>query len=327
MDWALVERGQDFFVRHAAGCGLSLYYISLVGGFSAPLITKVLTATGYLTSNQPKRVLRRLVDTGSMVTDCVAGGRQSLMPGGAGWRAVLRVRFLHAKVRARLLQQGHGQGHAAGAGAAAGAGEPVVGGGGRRWDSATNGVPINQEDLMATLVRTHSTIPPAPHTSHTHAHTLHTHTRTHRRTLTPHTPPPLNPAPPSAASSRSHTTCWSGSSCSPAQSRRRRTHRSALAAPACLWWPCCRVLLRVDPAAARCRHLARASQPCVAGLPPPLEVHRPPDRSAAGAQPVWVDNGRQGRDRVGCDAPARTGPRLGRGARPHNMDCHPKIWP
>eukprot|EP01050_Picozoa_sp_SAG11_P005547 SAG11_NODE_396_length_9806_cov_37.601855_2_plen_365_part_00 len=129
--------GQDVFMRHLVAGGLSLYYISLVGGFSAPLITRgesafhllssrlraalppvppeliltprsvrapvVLTATGYLTSRQPKRVLRRLRDTGSLIVDCVRGGRAALKPGGAGWVAALRVRFLHAQVRRRLL--------------------------------------------------------------------------------------------------------------------------------------------------------------------------------------------------------------------------------
>jgi len=56
-----IRRGQEVFIRDLPICGLTLFYLSLVGGFSAPLITKVLRATGYLTSG-PKRVMRRLAD-------------------------------------------------------------------------------------------------------------------------------------------------------------------------------------------------------------------------------------------------------------------------
>jgi hypothetical protein len=56
VDWAQLERGQDVFVVHAPAAALSLYYLSLVGGFSAPLITRVLRATAYLTA-PPKQVI------------------------------------------------------------------------------------------------------------------------------------------------------------------------------------------------------------------------------------------------------------------------------
>jgi len=100
-----------------------------VGGFSAPLITKVLRATGYLTSG-PKRVMRRLADTGHMICECLVA--DSLMPpsaqsAGEGWKAVVRVRMLHGMVRRRLK------------------GKPY-------WKPEVWGTPINQEDMMATLL-------------------------------------------------------------------------------------------------------------------------------------------------------------------------------
>ena len=98
VDWEQLERGQQVFTVNAPAAALSLYYLSLVGGFSAPLITRVLRATAYLTA-PPKKVMRRLVDTGAMVAACTTGGAASLRPGGAGWTAVLQVRVLHAKVR------------------------------------------------------------------------------------------------------------------------------------------------------------------------------------------------------------------------------------
>lgn len=130
VDWNMIRRGQQVFIRYLPLCGLALFYISLVGGFSVPLITKVLRATGYLTSGS-KRVLRRLADTGHMICECVIqqDDASSLQPKtrGEGWKAMLRVRFLHGMVRRRLSQKSY-------------------------WRSDLWGVPINQEDMAATLL-------------------------------------------------------------------------------------------------------------------------------------------------------------------------------
>ena len=126
VDWRQIRRGQHVFIRDLPICGLTLFYLSLVGGFSAPLITKVLRATGYLTSG-PRRVMRRLADTGHMICECLV--QDSLQPEarGDGWKAVLRVRFLHGMVRRRLV------------------GKPY-------WKPHLWGVAINQEDMIATLL-------------------------------------------------------------------------------------------------------------------------------------------------------------------------------
>jgi len=136
LDEAMLARGQAVFLQYSPVALLSLFYISLVGGFSAPLITKVLMGTGYLTSAKKGKVMERLVDTHQMVARCLEEG--ALLPGAEGHEAVLRVRFLHSSVRRRMLCHGkRGAGGAGGAGA---------------WDSATYGVPVNQEDLAATLL-------------------------------------------------------------------------------------------------------------------------------------------------------------------------------
>ena len=62
-----------------------------------------------------------------------------MRPGGMGWESALRVRVLHAKVRRSLLRA------------------KIKGGDGRstalrRWDVEKNGIPINQEDMAATLL-------------------------------------------------------------------------------------------------------------------------------------------------------------------------------
>ena len=128
VDWTKIRQGQQVFAKYAVGCGMSLYFISLVGGFSAPLIVRVLRATGYLTA-QPKAVMRRLMDTGSMITACLgpAQAADALQPGGEGWRAAVQVRLLHTKVRRRLIDQPD-------------------------WDTVEWGVPINQMDMQTTLL-------------------------------------------------------------------------------------------------------------------------------------------------------------------------------
>ncbi|EKX35478.1 hypothetical protein GUITHDRAFT_146491 [Guillardia theta CCMP2712] len=124
VDWEQVRRGQKVFIRDLPACGISLYYLSLVGGFSAPLITKVLRATGYLTSGR-KQVIRRLADTSQMIFECLMP--DSLLPNNKGWLSVLRVRFLHGMVRRRLKSRPY-------------------------WNEKEWGVPINQEDMSATLL-------------------------------------------------------------------------------------------------------------------------------------------------------------------------------
>jgi hypothetical protein len=121
-DWvdpARLDRGGDLFLRYLPASTAALFFLSLVGGFSAPLITKVLSCTGYMTSSG-SATMKRLLETFQMVAECTLHGSEGLAPGGVGWKAVLRVRFLHAKVRARVL------------------------GWGEKWDVETYGVPINQ---------------------------------------------------------------------------------------------------------------------------------------------------------------------------------------
>lgn len=63
-DWLVVLVPQ-------AGAGSALLFVSLVGGFGAPRINKVLSSTGYLTSPS-KHTYRRLVETIQMVSGTTA---------------------------------------------------------------------------------------------------------------------------------------------------------------------------------------------------------------------------------------------------------------
>ena len=123
-----LRRGQEVFLAYIPVASLSLYYRSLVAGFSIPKIAAVVRSTRYLTPpSRPDQVLARLMDTGALTASCMGLGIESLLPGGIGWEITLHVRVLHAKVRRALLKGG-------------------------KWDTRQYGIPINQEDLSATLL-------------------------------------------------------------------------------------------------------------------------------------------------------------------------------
>ncbi len=189
VDWQKIHRGQEVFIRNSSYAEMALLYFSLIGGFAAPKITKVLEATSYLTKTC-SATWRRLNETFEMIVDCIDDAK-ALHVGNRGWKSVLRVRFLHSRVRLRLLGKlpgfqarshdtaDHAQydsTHATGEhigcpvfspsnaqGEHACAAVPPARGGEigctlpknashhEDWDIKEYGIPINQEDMMATL--------------------------------------------------------------------------------------------------------------------------------------------------------------------------------
>jgi len=141
VNWEQLQRGIDIFVAYAPAAGTSLYYRSLVGGFSIPKITQVLFATRYLAPpSPPEKVKERLMDTGGFLAACFAPVSDkettattlpaaSIRPGGPGWASALRVRHLHARVRRSILES-----------------ETLA------WNTKEFGIPINQEDMSATVL-------------------------------------------------------------------------------------------------------------------------------------------------------------------------------
>jgi hypothetical protein len=83
----------------------------------------------------PGTVARRIAETGQMLLDVSEPG--ALAPGGQGYQTARTVRLLHAVIRARLTL------HA-----------PAIDAGraGRTWDTQALGLPVNQEDLLGTLL-------------------------------------------------------------------------------------------------------------------------------------------------------------------------------
>jgi len=182
VDFDQIQRGIDVFLSFSIVAGLSLYYLSLVPGFSIPKIALVLQQTQYLSPPSSKeKIQERLMDTGGFIASVMKSSSphneeqmkddsrkktgvepssflsaSSLRPGGEGWTAALQVRTLHAKVRRMLLRrsilptkskmkvavkkesddQNKSKHHQQQQG----------------WDIHNFGVPINQEDLAATLL-------------------------------------------------------------------------------------------------------------------------------------------------------------------------------
>jgi hypothetical protein len=169
--WEQIQRGMDVFILYAPVAGQALFYLSLVPGFSIPKIAKVLQQTRYLAPpSTAQQVKNRLMDTGGFLANVVvtvmddpqqpcrsssssSSSSWTLRPGGRGWNMALQVRLLHAKVRRSILkkkrkchesqQQQHQQQHHYHRGSSSSD---------HLWDVKEYGVPINQEDMAATLL-------------------------------------------------------------------------------------------------------------------------------------------------------------------------------
>lgn len=121
LDDARLLRAHEVFLRAGLLGGITLGLCSLVHGYAAPAGNKPLAFSGRL----KERADRRLAETGKFVTAVTEVG--GLKPGGLGWRSVLRVRLMHAQVRRLLLESG-------------------------RWRSSEWSYPINQHDMLATIL-------------------------------------------------------------------------------------------------------------------------------------------------------------------------------
>ncbi|KAI9023385.1 hypothetical protein DFJ74DRAFT_668950 [Hyaloraphidium curvatum] len=130
IDWEIVGRAQeDVFWQFAGPMLMLLLHFSLIVGVSAPKVNRVLVSTGYLTK-PGERTFKRLLETTAWLAAIMEP--DALRPMGSGWKACLRVRFLHAHVRLRLRKLAQKR--------------PDL------YDEASFGVPINQEDMAATIL-------------------------------------------------------------------------------------------------------------------------------------------------------------------------------
>ena len=121
LDWERLRRAHEVFVRPGLLGGLTLGLRSLVYGYAAPAGNKPLALSGRL----KERADRRLAETGKFITAVTA--LDGLRPGALGWQLVLKVRLMHAEVRRLVLGSG-------------------------RWSHADWSEPINQHDMLATIL-------------------------------------------------------------------------------------------------------------------------------------------------------------------------------
>jgi hypothetical protein len=121
VDRARVDRATTFFVEHGMPITLLLSTSGLIGCYAAQKGVKVLTFT-YRMGQNP---YHRIAETGQFVLSALTPG--GLFEQGKGLLATLKVRLMHAAVRHLIQESG-------------------------RWDTAELGLPINQEDLLGTLM-------------------------------------------------------------------------------------------------------------------------------------------------------------------------------
>lgn len=125
-DQGLIAAGQRFFDDWDLEICAALFTASLPSAYAGRQGVGVLARVSQLAD--PGTVARRIGETGQMLLDITQPG--ALERGGVGYQRIVEVRMLHAAVRAVLL------------------GKDAPGG---SWPAA-NGGPVNQEDLLATLM-------------------------------------------------------------------------------------------------------------------------------------------------------------------------------
>jgi len=121
VDWATCDRGGSVLMRAGVIGGMVLGARSLVLGYAAPAGNKPLVFSGRL----KEQASRRLNETARFVQAVSRPG--GMRPFADGWQITLKVRLIHAQVRAMILASG-------------------------RWSSEEWGLPVNQHDMAATTL-------------------------------------------------------------------------------------------------------------------------------------------------------------------------------
>jgi hypothetical protein len=146
-DWAdreRVARGQDVFERWGVTISVALFCASLPNAYASARGVHVLTQTARLETD----TRRRIMETGQFLIDAL--GPDGFEPDGPGIVAIQRVRLMHAAVRHLILAHQRE--------VAAGDTRP----GPPPWQDEW-GLPINQEDLLGTLMSfSYTVIGPLP---------------------------------------------------------------------------------------------------------------------------------------------------------------------
>ena len=99
VDWEQIERGQKVFYRYGGPISVALTFQSLLGGMGGKRVVETLSRTGGFGVRVARR---RLMETFQHILQ-VTSDLDSIKPGGSGFASSIRVRFLHAAVRRRIL--------------------------------------------------------------------------------------------------------------------------------------------------------------------------------------------------------------------------------
>jgi len=123
-DWEQIQLANQLFLDHGPKFLIFLYYKSLPLLYCCKNGAQVLVQTGRLThqADTYKIFTRRIAETGQFLLDVMAP--DALRPGGSGIQVIQKVRLIHASIR-RFIPP-------------------------HRWNVATLGRPINQEDMAVT---------------------------------------------------------------------------------------------------------------------------------------------------------------------------------
>lgn len=121
VDWGAVRRGGDVFLRTGILGGFVLGGVSLMAGYASPAGNKPLAMSGRLEG----QVSRRLAETARFVW--AVSKPDGMRRDGDGFAITVKVRVMHALVRRLLRRSG-------------------------RYDVVAWGEPINQHDMMGTLL-------------------------------------------------------------------------------------------------------------------------------------------------------------------------------
>lgn len=121
VDWEAVDRGGAVFLRAGLAAGVVLGMNSLLLGYASPGGNKPLVFSGRMR----EQTSRRLAETTRFVQAVSRPG--GMRPGGDGFAITVKVRVMHAQVRRLIGETG-------------------------RWQTSLWGEPINQHDMLATML-------------------------------------------------------------------------------------------------------------------------------------------------------------------------------
>jgi len=115
---------EELFLEIGHAYSACLLCCALPVGYTSKNVVKVLTSTGYLSKDSKAGTAKRLLETTQFVFNVMS--ENALDVNALGTKHVLKVRFIHAMIRYHLQKHG--------------------------WDDLTYGIPINQEDMAATIL-------------------------------------------------------------------------------------------------------------------------------------------------------------------------------